>query len=137
VDGTSLLSTTVAEFRFEAGRWQIEIGIRYKEREINSGNLRAGRAVCGTVITVDTAFWQCLVLLLISPIFYTCSSISPTSFTYYRLLPFPLFIPLCISVLHSLPLHPLPPVIISFYPQLLLPHPSCFFYPSVYLSSLP
>jgi hypothetical protein len=32
VDGTSLLSTTVAEFHFEAGRWQIEIGIRYGER---------------------------------------------------------------------------------------------------------
>ena len=32
VDGTSLLSTTVAEFHFESGRWQIEIGIRYGER---------------------------------------------------------------------------------------------------------
>lgn len=51
VDGTSLLSTTVAEFHFEAGRWQIEIGIRYREREINSESLRAGREVCGTVIT--------------------------------------------------------------------------------------
>jgi len=57
VDGTSLLSTTVAEFRFEAGRCEIEIGIRYREREINSGSLRAGREVCGTVITAETAFW--------------------------------------------------------------------------------
>jgi len=56
VDGTSLLSATVGEFRFEAGRWQIEIGIRYREREINSESLRAGREVCGTVITADTAF---------------------------------------------------------------------------------
>jgi len=77
------------------------------------------------------------VLLLIPPIFYTCSSISSTSFIYYRLFPFPLFIPLRISVLHSLPLRLFPPVVISFFFHLLLPHPSCFFYPSVYLSSLP
>ena len=137
VDGTSLLSATVAEFYFEAGRWQIEIGIRYGERNKFRGPESRERGL-----------WHCdncrHCILVMS---YASSYSSYFLYLFFHFLHFPyLLSTVSISSIYSSTYFPStlsPTSSISsshhqFFSHLLLPHPSCFFfYPSAYLSSLP